>query len=101
MNTRNMYDKCKDLMFYHVVLVMEDGKKYDGIIEDLNDCEITVLVGENIMPEECQNSYSRQPNPMMYRRFRRRVFPLAGLVGLSLLAYPYFAGYYPPFFPFF
>lgn len=99
-NTRNMYDKCKELMFYHVILTMSDGKKYDGIIEDVDDCEITVLIGESIMPDEYESRNSRQPYPRMYRRFIRRRFPLGGLVGLGLLGYPVFGGFYPPFYPY-
>ncbi|WP_455538690.1 hypothetical protein [Terrisporobacter sp.] len=98
MNTRNMYENCNKLKSYHVVLTMSDGREYDGIIEDVNDSEVTILVGESIMSEEYQNS--RQPYPMMYRRFRRRRFPLAGLVGLGLLGYPLFGGFYSPFYPF-
>ena len=31
------------LMYYHVVLTMEDGSKFDGIIEDVDGETITVL----------------------------------------------------------
>lgn len=99
-NLRPLHDECKKCLYYHVVLTMMDGSIFDGIIEEIDDDQITVLAGEDVMDpdEENQTNESRQPHGYgrprrKFRRFRRRRFPLANLVKLSLL--PYIA---PPFF---
>ena len=100
-NQQQLYEECKKLMNYHIILTMSDGSMYDGIIVEVNDDRITMLVGEDVIDQECdsqprqQGSYERQRR---FRRFRPRIFPLGALIGLSLLPYPYF-GF--PFYPFF
>lgn len=97
-NVQNMYDECRRLMNYHVVFSMRDGSTFDGIIESVDQDNVVILVGEDVMDEEFENQnnqqqqYNRQRR--RYRRFRRRVFPLGSLIALSLLSYPFFA---PPF----
>lgn len=93
----NIKDQCNKYMFYHVVLTMADGSKVDGIIEDMDDDGITILVGEDVIEKEGENrSNKRQYGyPRRYRRFRRREYPFDALVGLSLLLYPYIAPPYP------
>ena len=97
-NMQNMYDECKKLMNYHTIFTMKDGTKFDGIIESVDEDRVIILVGEDVMDQECQNQYNKQRqygSPRRYRRFRRRAFPLGALIGLSLLAYPYYAPPYP------
>lgn len=99
--SRDLYNQCRNLMYYHVVLTMADGSKFDGIIEDVDGETVTVLVGEDIMPKdmECSCERDRQyGGPIRHRRFRRRRFPLASLAALALIAYPYYA---PPFYPYY
>ncbi|WP_254434217.1 hypothetical protein [Halobacillus sp. Marseille-Q1614] len=95
--------------FYHVMVSMEDGSSFDGIITDVNDDDVTVLMGEEVMVDENgneTNGESRQFYPYGYggwraRRFRRAVFPLAALTALAL--YPYAAPFYPyyPYYPYY
>lgn len=94
-NVQNIYDECRRLMNYHVVFTMKDGSTFDGIIESVDQDNVIILVGEDVIDQECegqQRQYDRQGR--RYRRFRRRAFPLGSLIALSLLAYPFFA---PPF----
>lgn len=100
-DTQNLYNQCKRMMNYHVVLTMQDGSQMDGIIESMEPTSVNVLVGEDAVYNDDENQYDMQrqyANPSRYRRFRRRNFPLANLLALSLLPYPYYAppySYYP------
>lgn len=96
---KKLHDECKNLMYYHVSLTMTDGTTFDGIIENVDDDKIVVLVGEDIIEQDSTYSDSRQfGGPRRFRRFNRRIFPLAGLAALALLAYPYYAPYYNPYY---
>jgi len=97
-NGQNLHDECRRLMNYHALFTMRDGSVFDGIIESVDSNGVTVLVGEDVMEEELENPCSQQRQfgrPRRFRRFRRRVFPFATLLALSLLPYPYY-----PFFPY-
>jgi len=97
-NEQNMYDECRRLMDYHVVFTTRDGNTFDGIIESVDPNNVIILLGEDVMDEEVENQNNQQQNNRQrrrYRRFRRRAFPLGALIGLSLLAYPYYAPPYP------
>lgn len=97
-NGQNLYDECRRLMDYHALFTMRDGTVFDGIIESVDSDSVTVLVGEDIMEEELENpcgQHRQFGRPRRFRRFRRRVFPFATLLALSLLPYPYY-----PFFPY-
>jgi len=95
MNVKNMHDECKRLMNYHIIFTMDDGCVFDGIIESVEPDRVIVLVAEDVMDQghENQNNQHRQfGRPRRFRRFIRRPIPLAALIALSLLQYPY---YYP------
>lgn len=95
LNTNNkkdydyLYNKCEDLLNYHVILRMKDDNIIDGIIVELDEDSVVVLVGEDVFDDD--NCNERRPR-RRYRRFRRRRFPLLGLAAISLLPYHY---YYP------
>ncbi|KKY00176.1 hypothetical protein VN21_15695 [Paraclostridium benzoelyticum] len=91
-NINKMQEKCNELKDFHVIITLKDGSKFDGIITDSDDYGVTVLVGEDVIENEDETT-SRQM-PRRYRRYRRRRFPIASLVGLSLLLYPFIA---PPY----
>ena len=99
-NLQNLHDECKKYASYHVILKMADGSTVDGIIENVDNDRITILVGEDVMEQENDNESNQQRQPFghqrarRFRRFRRRSFPLGALIGLSLLQYPYVI---PPF----
>lgn len=114
-NTRdgqNLYNECKKMLSYHVVLTMQDGSQMDGIIESVEPTSINVLVGEDAIyqDDENQSNVQRQNesqfsmqgpygNPRRFRRFRRRNLPLTSLLALSLLPYPRYAPPYPYYAP--
>ncbi|MBP1856059.1 hypothetical protein [Metaclostridioides mangenotii] len=95
-NVQNLHDECRRLMSYHTIFTMKDGSVFDGIIESVEPDCVIVLVGEDVIDQESDNQHSLQRQfgpPRRFRRFRRRSFPLAALIALSLLQYPY--SYYP------
>ena len=36
-NDINIADECKRLRSFHVILLLKDGIRFDGIIQDMND----------------------------------------------------------------
>lgn len=105
--TRNMHDQCKRYAYHHVIFTMNDGRSFDGIIENVDRDNVTVLVGEDVMERESDGIEERQfygyGRPRRrFRRFRRQVFPLAFLTALSLFpyAYPPYPYPYPFYFPY-
>lgn len=96
-NVQNLRDKCERFINYHTMFTMQDGSTFDGIIEGLDGDCVMVLVGEDVIEQEGANQSNlqrQQGRPRRFRRFRRRRIPLASLLALSLLAYPFIA---PPF----
>lgn len=101
---RAVQDECKKYLYYHIILTMTNGNKFDGIIESVDEDGITMLVGEEVMEQESENQSNEQRQYYNYdrprrkfRHFRRRRFPVANLLELALLPYiaplPY--QYYP------
>jgi len=90
---REMQRRCEEFMTFHVIINMRDGSKMDGIITDVDDSGVTMLVGEDVV-ERSGEGNSRQM-PRRFRRYRRRRFPFRSIGGLSLLLYPFIV---PPFF---
>lgn len=91
---RNVNDQCKRYLYYHIILTMTDGRKMDGIIEDVDADDITMLVGEDVMEEDSedqsdeQRQYHHFNRPRRrFRRFRRRRFPIHNLASIALLPY--------------
>ncbi|SFK44957.1 hypothetical protein SAMN04487936_11436 [Halobacillus dabanensis] len=95
------YNQCNKMKNYHVMVQTKDGRTFDGIITEVDHNNMTILVSEDVMVDENgNNSEDRQYGygRRRARRFRREVFPLAGLASLAL--FPYFARpypYYPPY----
>jgi small nuclear ribonucleoprotein (snRNP)-like protein len=108
--TRNMHDHCVKLMYHHVVITMNDGKTYDGIIESVDGNNMSVLVGEDV-PEQADNGENNRQFDLYggyndygygrprrrFRRYRRRRFPFPYVVAVSLL--PYLSPY--PYYPYY
>lgn len=104
-NIQSLHDECERLLNYHVVLRMKDGSRLDGIIETVEPDRVIVLVGEDVIVQDGESSCNQQRqfgSPRRFRRFRRRALPLAVLLGLSLLSYPYSTSPYPyyPYYPY-
>ena len=91
---RNVHDECQKYMYYHIILTMTDGSKMDGIIEDVDTDNITMLVGEDVMEGDSDDQYDEQRQyhdhnrpRRRFRRFRRRRFPIHNLASIALLPY--------------
>lgn len=106
---QNLFDECKSLINFHIVLVMKDGSSVDGILENVDSNGIVMLVGEDVMdPDDMpmrdgegqfdmSDGLRQGGRPMgmrRRRRFRRRGFPFGGIRGVFPFFYPFF-----PFFP--
>lgn len=95
-DSQSLRDQCRRYMFCHVMLTRADGTIMDGIIEDMDEDNVTMLVGEDVM-EEDNNAPSmqyRQFNPQgrqrrRFRRFRRRRFPFRDLSRLFVVFLPF------------
>lgn len=51
-DSKQWQDKCNRLLYYHVVLTLKDGNTVDGIIGRVDDDQVIVLVGENVIEDE-------------------------------------------------
>ena len=95
---------CKAYRFYHVTIKMDDGRVMDGIIENVQGDNVTVLIGEDVMADKESDMMLREP-PFRnrYRRYMPRNYPINRIVGLGLLGYPMVPPMYPypyPYYPY-
>ncbi|ELC8441117.1 hypothetical protein QYB59_000112 [Clostridium perfringens] len=103
---QSLYDECKNCISYHIVMEMKDGTTFDGIIDEVDTDNVTVLVGEDVIMDDPEDPMGRQRPPMggrprrRFRRFRRRKFPIRNINRFGLLGFP-FIGPPFPFFPIF
>ncbi|MDB8551355.1 hypothetical protein [Turicibacter sanguinis] len=98
--SKQWHDECNRLLYYHVVLSLKDGSTVDGIIGRVDEDQVIVLVGEDVIEDE-----SRFVRPLgggggRFRRFGPRGFPFASIAAISLLAYPFFFPPYPYYYPY-
>ncbi|MBT2618666.1 hypothetical protein J7I96_25295 [Bacillus sp. ISL-78] len=92
---------CRKYMNYHVIGQLSDGSKVDGIIDDMDEESVTMLVPEEFDAEQGNrqqygygdyyDDYGR-PRRRRYRRYRRQRFPYVVFVFPYVVPYPY---YYP------
>ncbi|XOQ12977.1 MAG: Sm domain-containing protein [Shouchella clausii] len=80
-------EQCQKMKDHHVEIKMANGQSIDGILTEVRDDGIIVLVGEDVHQEDSRQFGWR------YRRYRRRFFPYGGFFGLGF--FPYF---FPPVF---
>ena len=87
---RDVKSQSMQYMNYHVIGQMSDGSQVEGIIEDVDDEGVTMLVPENIEADERQfggyGGYGRR----RFRRFRRRRFPFTFFVFPFFFPFPYY-----------
>ena len=79
---------------------MKDGNTVDGIIGRVDDDQVIVLVGENVIEDESRFGRPLGGGGGRFRRFGPRGFPFASIAALSLLAYPFFSPPYPYYYPY-
>lgn len=91
-------DICHRLRNYYVIGQMSDGSQMQGIIEDMDDDGITMLVPEDVDDFEMDDrqfvyggfggygGYGRR----RFRRFRRRRFPFSFFVFPFFFPFPFY-----------
>ncbi|WP_318502729.1 hypothetical protein [Bacillus sp. T3] len=93
---RNVKGACQKFMNYHVLGQMTDGTQVEGIIEDMDNENVTMLVPEMVEEEVHESPESRVYGDFgyygggygggrrRYRRFRRCRLPIRFLFTHSL-----------------
>ncbi|WP_208394358.1 hypothetical protein [Shouchella lehensis] len=81
-------DQCQQMKDHHVELKMSDGQSVDGILTEIREDGVMLLVGEDTHHEE-----GRQYGGWRFRRYRPRFFPFGRFGGIGF--FPYF---YPLYF---
>jgi hypothetical protein len=86
--------ECRKYMNYHVQAKMQDGSDMEGIITDMDDQSVEMLVPEEVDEEEVRDNrqqygYGGDYGRRRFRRFRRRRFPFFNIVIVQPYPYPY------------
>ncbi|MCL1631813.1 hypothetical protein M3N64_07600 [Sporolactobacillus sp. CPB3-1] len=84
----NINDVCRKYMNYHVIAEMADGKKMEGIIEDINDQGVVMLIPEDV--NDAERYFYGPGGRRRFRRFNRFLFPFILFVPPFFYPYPYF-----------
>lgn len=112
-------NKCTCYLYYDAVLVMDDGRMVNGIIEKVDDENVGMLVAEGMEVDEenamnnmgsnmnnsmnnpmnMNSNMSRQPRPGFnrYRRYGRRNYPIGRINRVGLVPFPIVPPIYPPY----
>ncbi|PLR92690.1 hypothetical protein CVD19_20115 [Bacillus sp. T33-2] len=99
-DARNAQGLCQRYMNYHVIGQMRDGTRMEGIIEDADDQNVTMLVPEEVEEQQDTRQFGGYGGfdgygggyRRRFRRFRRRRFPYFAFAFPFIVPYPY---YYP------
>lgn len=88
---RDAKSQCQKYMNYHVIAQMKDGSQVEGIIEDMDDEGVTMMVPEEVEADDSRiyggyGGYGRR----RFRRYRRRRFPFYVFVFPFILPFPFY-----------
>lgn len=99
---RNIMDLCERYKNFYVLGHLANGTQVEGIIMDMDDNHVTMLVPEIVEEEQLNNQrqngwsggygyggyggYGRR----RYRRFRRRRFPYRQFIFPFIVPFPFF-----------
>jgi hypothetical protein len=103
---RNIQHACGKYMNYHVVGQMQDGSQVEGIIQDMDDQGVTMLVPEVVEEQDMSegriyggygggydggygDGYGGYPL-RRYRRYRRYRYPYTTFVFPFFVPFPYY-----------
>lgn len=86
----DMQNKCWQYLNYHVIGQMADGTQVEGIIEDVDDNGVTLLVPEEVEADDRLYGYGGYGGRRRYRRFRRRHFPFTVFAFPFIFPFPYY-----------
>lgn len=94
---------CIKFMNFYVIGQLGDGSQVEGIIEDMDDDNVTMLVPETVEEEEVNGNrqfggygggwydgYSGGYGRRSFRRFRRRRFPFRSFVFPFIFPFPFY-----------
>ena len=108
-DSKQWQDKCNRLLYYHVVLTLKDGNTVDGIIGRVDDDQVIVLVGENVIEDESRFGRPLGVGGENPRLFVKKIFlfPITTpfLLPVSFFFFPPYPYYYPypypyPYYPY-
>ncbi|PWW28432.1 hypothetical protein DFO73_106248 [Cytobacillus oceanisediminis] len=90
---RDAKSQCQKYMNYHVIAQMKDGSQVEGIIEDMDDEGVTMMVPEDVEENDSRTygyggygGYGRR----RFRRYRRRRFPFYVFAFPFIFPYPFY-----------
>ena len=90
---RDAKSQCQKYMNYHVIAQLKDGSQIEGIIEDMDNEGVTMMVPEEVEADESRNygysgygGYGRR----RFRRYRRRRFPFSVFVFPFIIPFPFY-----------
>lgn len=88
-NRDDAMSTCQRHMNFYVIGQMSDGTQVEGIIEDMDNEGVTMMVPEEVEENEMDSNrqfgYRRR-----YRRYRRRRFPYYAFVFPFFFPYPFY-----------
>lgn len=99
-DSESLYDECKRCISYYSIIVLSNGAKLEGIIEEVINDTVSVLVAEEVMESEYESEMNRQQymgyrQPGRFRRFNRRRFPMSNINSARPIRFPYIIPFYP------
>lgn len=101
---KDVQNSCTKFMNYYVTAHLNDGSKVEGIIVDMEDDAVTMLVPEELDEDAIESNrqfggyggyggYRRR-----FRRFRRHRFPFSAFIFPFILPYPFYSPYPYPYY---
>lgn len=105
-DNRDLKGTCSKYMNFYVIAHMKDGSQMEGIIEDMDDENVTMLVPEEVEEQDMgvdrqyggYGGYGGYDRPRRrFRRFRRRRFPFIAFTFPFIYPYPYYNPYPYPY----
>lgn len=99
-DNESLYNECKKCISYYSVIVLSNGARLEGIIEEVINDSVSILVAEDVMESEYENEMNRQQymgyrQPGRFMRFNRRRFPMNNINSARVLRFPYTIPPYP------
>lgn len=94
-------NKCVCYMYYDAILILDDGAMINGIIVQVDDRNVGMLVGEDMQVNDDDMNRKTDNRYNKYRRYGRRNYPINEINRVGLLPYPIYPGYPPyPIYPY-
>ncbi|MBX9137558.1 MULTISPECIES: hypothetical protein [unclassified Clostridium] len=111
-DSESLYDECKRCISYYSLVTMSNGSMLEGIIEEVNNDSVNILVAEYVYEDDYKEEMNRQQSMEYrqrggFRRFGRRNFPINNINRVRPVRFPYIIPFYPypypypyPYFPY-